>query len=352
MTDAPSEIIPRQTLEGFIPLFSFEGDAHECGLEYTTTMLEKYPHYTRYFHQTRQQWAKPDRNIIKLFEKHAPHVIELYSAILEALKNIDLPPSSTTPPEQCTSFGVDPELTLDNIPISGQTKDTGIDSIPLYMVLRMRIKDAPSILVLAYPGEILGYGFWSTGMSIFRNSLHSSAGSPSGLTMEQWGLLALAQNNIQDAIELALKHGIKDTGNILISDKTGASASVEFNVAGVNVIESQNGISTHTNHPVGPDTSKYEKYPDPLEQQNSRFRMTRLRELIESERVRLTAQKAFSLLANHDGYPRGICRHRIGQKTTSCTTAAVIAEPTKGLLHCSRGNPCANWPRSYCMSDH
>ena len=52
-------------------------------------------------------------------------------------------------------------------------------------------------------------------------------------------------------------------------------------------------------------------------------------------------------LADHSRYPRGICRHIVGERTDMGTSAAVVAEPAKGRLHVVRGNPCCNWPVSY-----
>lgn len=62
-------------------------------------------------------------------------------------------------------------LLIDNSPISGQTKDTGMYNYKNYVVLKMESTDAPSFLTLTYPGLIFGHGFSTTGMSVYRNSL-------------------------------------------------------------------------------------------------------------------------------------------------------------------------------------
>jgi len=86
-----------------------------------------------------------------------------------------------------------------------------------------------------------------------------------------------------------------------------------------------------------------------VEKDCSRFREAHLRKLLNDERGRLTAAKAMMCLADHVGYPHSLCRHLIAGEPRFCTTAAVVAEPTKGLLHVTRGNPCANWPASYSV---
>ncbi len=343
-TDVPS----RAVSECAVPLVTVQGSAYECGKQYYQIVKEKYPHYRRYLSEA-HIWKSLSGGVKKIFEKHAPYIIDIFRGLTEDDDCSQERDIATDEQASCTSFSVSSDITVDGYPISGQTKDTTSDSIPLYIVLRMRIADGPTILVLAYPGEILGYGFWTTGMSLFRNNLHSSADSEGELTMSQWGLLALAGNTIDQAIEFANAFGIAGSGNCLITDSSGKSVSVEFNKGGVDFIFARNGINTHANHPVGEKTSAFENYPDDIERANSRFRMSRLYELLDKERGRLTAPKAMSFLADHRNYPRGICRHIIGQNTNEFTTAAIVAEPAKGKLHVIKGKPCSNWPVTYTV---
>jgi len=226
----------------------------------------------------------------------------------------------------------------------------------------MRIQGGPTILVLAYPGEVLGYGMWSTGASVFRNSLWSRAGADSadsadtaekGLEMGQWSLLALAGGSVAEALELARRHGLAGAGHGLFSDAAG-SVSVEFNAGGVSVIEPDDGVVTHANHPVGRETAPFEhpygdEYPHRDDGADSRIRMSRLAELLGAERGRLTPQRALMCLADHANHPRGLCRHLAAGITTHCTTGSVVVEPTRGRLHVIRGNPCCNWPVTYTV---
>jgi len=250
---------------------------------------------------------------------------------------------------ECTSFGLSGSVTLEGQPISGQTKDTAVSSAYQYIVLHMRIEGAPTILVLARPGELLGYGFWSTGMSIFRNSLHSKADATGQVDMVLWGLLTLAGSSVHEGADLARRYGIAGSGNCLISDPDGQSLSVEFNGGGVSIVPARNGIATHANHPEGEETAPFEHNPDETERENSRYRMHGLWELLNAERGRLTPQKALMMLADHSRYPLGICRHVIGGKADTYTTAAVVAEPTRGRLHVVWGNPCCNWPVTHTL---
>ena len=354
-------LIKRDMPEGTVPLVNIEGSARDCGRAYAEAVLRNYPGYMRYLAAV-PAWNKMSRLAARLFEDKAPHIPEVFLGMDSVLKRCRIRPGGggavrpakrPRPGAGCTSFSVAPELTLDRIPISGQTKDadyTGIETIRQtvlkYIVLRMRIEDAPEILVLAYPGEMLGYGMWSTGMTIFRNSLYSKPSVRGKLSMLEWGLLSLAGRSVCEAQELAEKYGILDCGNCLLTDASGNSISVEFNAAGADFIPPRRGINVHANHPVGQHTARYENYPDPDKRGNSRYRMSCLWKYLDAERGRLTAQRCLMGLADHSRYPRGICQHP-SRHTDTITVTAIAAEPAKGKLHVVRGSPCANWPVTY-----
>jgi len=350
-TTQATQPIPRAVPEGTVPLIAVEGTAYECGHRYGQLVLQRYPGYRRYLDMA-AQWQSLPAETQRLFQQRAPYVLDIYRGLCDATASPRraAAPAATAPTDgKCTSFGVAPSVTLDGQPISGQNKDTVVESAFLYIVLRMRIQGGPSILVLAYPGEVLGYGLWSTGMSLFRNNIYCHGTGGRGLTMEQWGLLALASTSVDEATDFALKHGISTTANCLISDAAGRSVNVESRAGEVCLVSGREGITTHANHPVGSRTAPYENYANPFEKEGSRYRMNRLWELLNTERRRLTPAKAMMCLADHQRYPYGLCRHAIAAMPGYCTTAAVVAEPTRGRLHVTRGNPCMNWPVSYSL---
>lgn len=337
-------ILPRSVPEGSVPLVLVEGTARECGRRYAEAVLERYPGYRRYL-DTIPSSGDLDTRTKQLIEQRAPYLMDIFGGMID-VAGLPQQPAASGDEGGCTSFGVSGIVTLDGQPISGQTKDTVAKSAMLYIVLCMRVKDGPTILVLAYPGEVLGYGLWTTGMSVFRNSLHSKERSSRGMDHSLWALMALAGESVQDAAELAQREGLRGVGNYLISDRDGHSASVEFNGGGVNVIHADDGILAHANHPVGPDTARFERKRDEQLQVDSRHRAEDLCELLASNRGQLTPQRAMMLLADHRRYPMGICRH-FGGSHERYTTAAVVAEPTRGHLHVIRGNPCCSWPTTY-----
>ncbi|HET7768580.1 MAG TPA: C45 family peptidase [Chloroflexota bacterium] len=348
--DAPRHVA-RRVPEGTVPLVAFEGSAYDCGRGYGEWARAQHPGYDRYLRQA-DGWGRLDDVPRRLFERHAAYVPELFLGLRDsggrASADVRRSTSAGNGHEGCTSFAVSGEACLDGAPIAGQTKDVGIAAAGRFIALRLRITGGPTILVLAYPGEVLGLGMWSTGMALFRNALMSTGGAARGLSMEQWGLLALAGDSIGDAVEMAERHGIAGAGSHLIMDRTGASCSVEYNEGGVGVVPARGGISTHGNHPEAERTRPFEDLTwDESERENSRYRMHGLWGLLDRERGRLTAQRAVQLLGDHTYYPQGICRHWIAGEPESETVSAAVVEPSKGRLHVVRGQPCSNWPVTY-----
>lgn len=344
--------VPRRVPQGTVPLISVEGSAYDCGREYGEIVRARYPGYERYLRQA-PDWLRLDPGVRRLFERRAPFVPEIFRGLATdapaGVLPADAPAVGAAPPgDGCTSFGVSGAAALDGQPISGQTKDVSTGAAALFVVLRMRLTGGPTLLVLVYPGEVLGLGLWSTGMSLFRNALPSTGSAAGGLTMEQWGLLALAGPGVPEAVELAERHGIRGQGSHLITDGSGAACSVEYNAGGTGVVWARDGIATHGNHPEAPSTAPHADLGwVASERENSRYRMHGLHALLAAERGRLTPQRAMLLLADHTYYPQGICRHWIEGQPDSETVAAAVAEPLAGRLHVVRGQPCSNWAVTY-----
>ena len=351
--------VPRRVPEGTVPLISVEGSAYDCGRDYGEIVRSAYPGYERYLRHA-AGWAHLPGAARTLFEQRAQYVPEIFRGLAEsgASERSSNGSGSAAPGasaslvarEGCTAFALSGDVTLEGQPISGQTKDVQTSSAALFIVLRMRVAGGPTLLVLAYPGEVLGLGMWSTGMTLFRNSLMSTDGASKGLPMEQWGMLALAGSSIHEAIEIAERHGISNAGCHLISDKTGAACSVEYNAAGVGLVWAKDGIATHANHPEAEVTRPLEDLTwAASERENSRYRMHGLHARFAAERGRLTAQRAMQILGDHTYYPQGICRHWIEGEPNSETVSAAVCEPAKGLLHVVRGQPCSSWPVTYSL---
>jgi hypothetical protein len=244
----------------------------------------------------------------------------------------------------CTSFALQPAATLTGEPISGQTKDTEFEKCLRYQVLRLCIDGGPSMLTLTYPGWLFGHGFITGGCSIFRNSIY--AGVPEGeLSYAVWGLLALHCPTVDDVVDITHRFGVKRDFHCTIADERGGVVGIEAGQGGYAVLKPKRGIYTHANAVVSSKKLiRHEQTSDAF-QRDSSHRQTRLRELFEPNHGRLTPQLAYAALMDQEGFPHSICRH---VSAASMTSASVIAQPTLGQLHVTRGYPSQNWPQ--CVS--
>jgi isopenicillin-N N-acyltransferase-like protein len=345
-----------------IPSLSIEGSSFACGEQLgeawrdtlrTNADLAARGRWTPW-------WRKGDGGVVAdLVEQIAPHLADLYRGMAKGA-GIDeclCAPAPITAPilEDCTSFAVEASATAAGHAIVGQTKDTGADRIAIFQVLRLKPNDAPGMLTLTYPGELFGFGFASTGISIFRNALYvtnrdrseDDNGIRSGqLPFDAFGLLALCSSRLDDAIDLAMRHGVQITGHVTVADAGGRAIGLEMCEGRTEMLEPRDGLYAHANHAVAPAMRALESDSDRAvhHASASKHRQSRLYDLICADRGRLTPQLMLAKLADHANYPVAICCHRGPDYQT---TAAAVAEPSRGWLHVTRGAPCCHWASKF-----
>ena len=348
-------VIPGQT----IPEMRFKGSAFDAGGYMAEWTLKNYPFYPRILSMAVHDWSNPDKITVALFKKYAPWVLELYRGMLEKLRDLnfdanapmpEIPVRDVSDSSGCTSFSLAPELCVNNMPLAGQTKDTGIESLDLYIILNMHLTDGPSMLKLAYPGELCGYGFHNNNMSVFRNDLKSVKGGDGLLPGLIFCLLALSVNSVAEAREIACEYGLSGAGNYLVSDAETA-LSFESNAGGVDFIERKNGILVHANHPLGSKTLPYEFTADQPRPQQSRSRYQMMYEAIAKHQGAIGVDDLFKFMGQHaeNGELKGVCRHGNIDSTEPCTTAAVVADVLNKRFYATKGPACMSRYSEYEM---
>lgn len=343
------EKLARRVPLGDVPVLDVAGTAFECGEMMGWAWASALKHGATCVPSGSKPWwatrAKPYRQLIS---KYVPHLPDIYrgmargSGVPEELIGTRRPVEAAC---GCTSYALQPSATLDGIPISGQTKDTGTSRALLFVVLRMRLKDGPSALTLTYPGWLFGHGFVQGGCSIFRNSLFAGDGTGE-LPYTVWGLVALHCPTVDDVVAVTRQYGVRQGFHSTVADEHGGVVGIELGRGGMAFCKPKHGIYVHANAVTSGKRSLL-KYEDSNRWApgNSILREARMRARLEPDHGRLTAQLAYAATTDHEGFPASVCRHQgKGQ-----TTASVVVEPTRGALHVCRGNPCQNWPRTYAL---
>jgi isopenicillin-N N-acyltransferase-like protein len=304
-------------------------------------------------------WKREAYAYLPPYEELAPHFVEemhglargtdlTFSEIL--MLNVRDELVNTFKPviaEQCTSFGCSGQVTLSGEPILGQTKDTGGISQDLFVVTAMYQKTRPDLLQMPYAGELGVFGLSSSGMSAFGNSIYVRGRDHGTLPWSLFRRLALEAESVAEVINMVEKYGIVTAGSLTIGDRTGRVVAIENTDHGHGVVEAKNGTLVHANHINTTELKQFEDYAEP-EKSASLHRLARLRELLEAEHGRLTAPLTMRCLMDHANYPRSICRHASSPEDMS-TTAAIVVEPTLGLLHVIRGQACRGWAMTYSL---
>jgi isopenicillin-N N-acyltransferase-like protein len=339
--------------EGAVPLLDVAGSSYEAGIRLGYAWKEALHHVAAAWPAGATPWWM-DRRFRKLVSRYVPHAPDLYRGMA---MGAGIPENRCAEPEAggpralprirdgCTSFAIQPSATLEGIPISGQTKDTPAQQQFRFVVLRLRLTDAPSALTLTYPGLLFGHGFVAGGCAIFRNSIYT--GDADGLLpYEVWGLMALHCRTIAEVEDLTRRHGVQTRAHCTVADEHGGVIGIEIGKGGVAALRPKRGIYVHANAIVSGRRLGRHETASAAQRENSRRREARLRERLDADRGRLTAPLAFLALGDHQHYPASICRH---EHPDLSTTAAVVVEPTRRRLTCSRGSPCRNWPRSHSL---
>lgn len=289
----------------------------------------------------------------KLVSKYAAYLPVFYENMAAAAKvplwavAADLNPNYfDQTPEGCTSFAVAPSFTLDRVPISGQTKDTSIDRLKRYQVLRLKMTDAPSHLSLTYPGWLYGHGFIQGGCTLFRNKLYCP-NNTQGLPYALFGLLALHCPSVEDVSRIARDHGVKESAHIVVADEQGGIAGLEFTNVGVFALKPKQGVYTHANCVLkNSKAQRAQTFDADFTYEDSICRTNRIASLLGAHRNSLTAQLAMQALGDGGHMLNGIT------KVTNpdvMTTATIVAQPSRGLLHITRGSAAQHWPMTYSL---
>lgn len=342
-----------------IPEMRFTGSAFEAGKYMAEWTLTNYPFYPRILSMAIKDWSDPDPAVTAVFKKYAPWVLELYRGMLEKLHDLhfdadapmpEIPIRQVDDNSECTSFSLSAERCINNCPLSGQTKDTGIESLDLYIILNMHLTDGPSMLKLAYPGELCGYGFHDNNMSVFRNDLKSTRSGNGLLPGLIFCLLALSADSVEAAKDIALEYGLSGVGNYLVSDAYNA-LSFENNAGGVGFVERRNGILVHANHPESPLALPYEFTADAPRPDQSRSRKKMLLDALLHHQGPINVEDMFHYMSLHadNGELQGVCRHGNESGIEPCTTAAVVADVLNKRFYAVKGPACMSAPTMYEM---
>jgi isopenicillin-N N-acyltransferase-like protein len=340
------------------PLFHACGSHRELGRQHGEQCRSLLLSFLEYLQSTlkltRAEMRARAGRFRPLFERHCPHLLEEVQGLAEGA---DVDPADALAVQirgelgpaaapACTTFVISGRGTADGQLLIGQNSDVEPDMGELGYVLHLEPAGKPAVLMWTFGGMIGYHGFNAAGVGHFANSLGGGPAWRFALPHYPVKRLMLERRTVPEVLELLGRVPVCSSGNYVLCDGEGRIADVELTPDGYERIGDDGaGFITHSNHflcaahasPASHAASLPDSFP----------RLDRIRRLVGEQFGRLTVEDMKQILADHDGEPTSICRHpHDGPDHPSVsrhgrTSASLIAEPTAGRFHVSRGNPGA-----------
>ena len=339
------------------PLIEAAGAPRELGRQHGEQARLKIASFVGWmcesFKLSEKDLAWKARTFKPLIDKHCPHLMEEIVGLaegagirLEAAMACQLRGElvqRTT--DACTTFVLGPSVTASGEVLIGQTSDMDDQMRDFAYVLHLHPEGRPEVIMWTFGGMLGYHGLNEHGVASFANSVGGGPRWRPGLSHYPLKRLMLEQSNLASVREVMESYPVCSSGNYVLCDGARSILDVELTPEGASEIAPNGeGFLAHSNHFLCAPHACREN--DAASLPDSFPRLDRIRSLIGKQSGSLTVESMKSILADHDGHPVSICRHpHTGPgndmlPNTGRTVAAIIAEPNRGRIHISSGNPC------------
>lgn len=297
-----------------------------------------------------------------LMERACPHLLEEVAGLVEGAGvhpldalacqfrgELAFAGSASLGPAEggCTTFVISRRGTANGELLIGQNSDNPVELMDFAYGLRLVPERGPRILMWTFGGMLGYHGLNEHGVAHFANSLGGGPGWKFALSHYPIKRMILECRALDEVRRLLKAEPVCSNGNYVLCDGQGNIADVELTSDGpVEMPRTEDGFLVHANHYLcgaySCETNFSQSLPD------SFLRQKRMDELVRGRFGALTVGDLKSFLSDHAGHPTGLCRHShegtdyAVLPASGRTVASLIAEPDRGLLHVSRGNPCEN----------
>ena len=175
-----------------------------------------------------------------------------------------LPPSFLSGAEagECTAIAVCPAASATGGALLAQNWDWVGSQRDAMIVLRVVEGAQPACLTLTEAGMLAKIGFNATGVGVCLNILRSVFdGAKPGIPVHILLRALLKRSSVRDAIAFCAGLSFAGSSNILMADRGGDIASLEFSPKGLRVVratEGTGGTLCHTNHFLHPEAAGWQ----------------------------------------------------------------------------------------------
>ncbi len=203
-----------------------------------------------------------DANLLEEMEGIARGAARPFSEILALNARTEvLPPSFLTGVDagECTAIAVSPAASATGGTLLAQNWDWVGSQREALVVLRVRETEAPACLTLTEAGMLAKIGLNAAGLGVCLNILRSVFdGKGIGIPVHVLLRALLKRSSVRDAVDFAGRLSFGGSSNILMADRSGDAASLEFSPKGLRVVRGEGATLCHTNHFLHPEAKAWQ----------------------------------------------------------------------------------------------
>jgi isopenicillin-N N-acyltransferase-like protein len=242
---------------------------------------------------------------------------------------------------ECTTFAVQPEATVNGVGLVGQNADLPAFYGEIAITAEIRADDQPAVLMVLPAGQVSYIGINDRGLGVFANFV-TCDGWRRGFPRYFLSRLALTEATVDGAIERVRSVRRASSRNLIMLDSHGTAADLETTPTRDARLDPENGLLAHSNHYVHQSLHDEERSPA-KNVANSRIRLQQMRDLLDASHGQLDAQRMQAIMRDRTCYPDTLCRMPGDDPDSDTITfASVVAEPGEGRMWVAVGPPNEN----------
>ena len=222
--------------------------------------------------------------------------------------------------------------------IVGQNVDMPPFFAGMNRLMHVTPTEGPPFVMWGIVGTVGQRGVNADGLALMGNGLGGPPWMP-GISSIVADRVALESSTIDEAIDRVRGLTRAKSTNMLLADSSGRIVDVEWTPSEERMLVADGAIA-HSNCYVHSDFAELEAFPLPgLEDAPSRQKRANLL-LDDVDRGAELLPSLVSLLSDHEGYPRSICRHDVERPHPYITTASIVVLLPDRILMAADGGPC------------
>jgi len=310
---------------GDLPVLFLEGSPERRGLVHGRAFGQRIHRYVRRVQEIYSEQGIAWGEALAKAESYLPVLQDKEPEALQELAGIargaDLPVNAivaiNAPHELrlaggCTTIVALPSATQSGHTLVGKNYDEPYQRLKTDALFVVAPEKRPRFVTLASVGTLSRDGFNERGTVLLGNGLSGPKdGQAQGIPFPILRRHLLVQPGVMEVGETLAALPRSHACNYTVASSHGEARAFEASVDTVYSVAPESGLLVHTNHFIAPDAVTLGD-GRMSGSEHSRFRLGRVKALLQPKVGRLTLEDIHRTLADHGGYPGSICSHGQG----------------------------------------